>query len=273
MDIDRIGSFFIAELLTGLSVSATIIGIGFTLERRDAPFLERARARLFNILYLFPASLLQHLLMPVGAAAAVIIGGTAGGLIALPSTGWATLPAVLAYLLAMDMGEYLFHRAQHRIPFLWSMHSFHHSDPELNISTTTRHFWLEHLIKSITVYLAVGMIFKVGAVVAASYALLTVYNYFAHMNVRVGFGRFSWVLNSPQFHRVHHSRLPQDHDCNFAGLLPLFDCLFGTYRRPDPGAFPPTGLDTGEVPGGLLEALAWPVRRMAPVRIPRSTAH
>ena len=174
------------------------------------------------------------------------------------------------FLIARDFGEYMFHRAQHRIPFLWSMHSLHHSDPDLNVSTTGRHFWLEYLLKSLTVYLAVGSIFKVDAAIASSYALLTFYNYFTHMDVRVGFGKFSWILNSPQFHRVHHSRLPQHYDCNFAGLLPVFDCLFGTYRKPEPGEFPPTGLDGGDMPGSVLAALAWPLRRLPPFQAARS---
>jgi hypothetical protein len=72
MDIERMGWVFIAELLAGLSVSVTIILIGFAFERRDAPFFDRARARLFNILYLFPASLLQHLLTPLAAAAVMV---------------------------------------------------------------------------------------------------------------------------------------------------------------------------------------------------------
>lgn len=262
--------FSIFTLMTGFSISAIITVIGFIFERRDLPFRRRAYASFFNIAYLAPASFLQQLVMPVGVVAAVTIGGrVGGGVIPLPSSGWSILPAIAIYLLSMDLGEYLFHRAQHRVPVLWSMHSLHHSDPTLNISTTIRHYWVEHLIKSVTVYLTVGIIFKVSSVVASSYFLISFYNYFTHMNVRVGFGKFSWILNSPQFHRIHHSCLPQHYDCNFAGLLPLFDCLFGTYRKPLPAEYPPTGLDTGERPSGVIEALLWPLRQLKPFRIPR----
>lgn len=272
MEIPEVSSFPVAALLTGLCVSATVTAVGFTLERRDVPFSRRAGAALFNIAYLAPASLLQQMLTPLAAVAAVTIGGAAGGLIALPSSGWAVLPATAIYLLAMDFGEYLFHRAQHRIPFLWSMHSLHHSDPDLNISTTIRHYWAEHLIKSVTIFLAVGLIFKVSAIVASSYLLVSFYNYFLHMNVRVGFGRFSWLLNAPQFHRLHHSRLSSHRDRNFAALFPIFDCLFGTYRKPWPGEFPPTGLDTGEWPGSIIQALVWPLRGFRSTRIARTGA-
>ena len=37
--------------------------------------------------------------------------------------GWL---AVVLFIVVYDLGEYLFHRMQHRIPLLWSMHSLHH---------------------------------------------------------------------------------------------------------------------------------------------------
>lgn len=269
MEIDGVPIISVATLLGGLFISIAIIVLGFAFERRDAPVLRRAGATVFNIAYLVPASLLQQFFMQLGIIAVVLSGATVGGLIPLPSSGWAVLPAIAVYLLAMDLGEYLFHRAQHRIPFLWAMHSLHHSDPEVGISTTVRHYWAEHLIKSVTIYLAVGMIFKVNAVIASSYLLASLYNYFLHMNVRVGFGRLSWAFNSPQYHRLHHSRLPHHRDCNFAGLFSLFDYLCGTYRKPQPGDFPPTGLESGERPGNVVEALAWPLRRLISFRNPR----
>ena len=61
---------------------------------------------------------------------------------------WAAFPI---FLLVTDLGEYLFHRAQHKVPLLWSMHSLHHSDPEVSALTTNRHFWADQLIKSVTI--------------------------------------------------------------------------------------------------------------------------
>ncbi len=63
----------------------------------------------------------------------------------------ASLPfwlAVPIYVVVQDLGEYLFHRAQHAIPLLWTMHSLHHSDPDMSALTSTRHFWGDRLIKS-----------------------------------------------------------------------------------------------------------------------------
>ncbi len=169
--------------------------------------------------------------------------------------------AIPVYALAMDGGEYAFHRTQHRIPWLWAMHSLHHSDPAVNVSTAPRHFWGEMLLKSITVYALLGVIFKANPVVIGAYAGLGLYNYFLHMNLRVGFGRWQAWLNSPQFHRLHHSALPEHLDCNFNQFFPVFDVLFGTYRQPQRDEFPPTGLVNGAVPLTLPHMLLWPWRQ------------
>jgi len=36
--------------------------------------------------------------------------------------------------------------------------------------------------------------------------------------------------------------------------------LFGTYRQPRVGEFPPTGLDDRKQPSGLIDAIIWPAR-------------
>ena len=59
---------------------------------------------------------------------------------------------VLGYLVVRDLLEFLFHRAQHTVPWMWSMHSLHHSDPDMSALTTSRHFWAEPLIKAVTIW-------------------------------------------------------------------------------------------------------------------------
>ena len=196
----------------------------------------------------------------VGALVTLAVNTAGGGLIVLPDKGWGLITGFLAYLLAMDLGEYLFHRAQHAVPSLWAMHSLHHSDPAFGATTTLRHFWAEPLIKSLTIWLAVGLVFKASPVIAGLYAAATYYNFWTHSNVRVGYGPASWLLNSPQYHRIHHSALPEHFDSNFAALLPIFDLVSGAYRRPAWDEYPRTGLDTGAAPQSFIQAVIWPLR-------------
>lgn len=254
---------YLASVLVALLVGLACLLIGFLLERRRPAQAQSFGAMMFNIRYSVPYSFAQAVLFPAAAGlTALAVNAVGGGLIVLPSAGWELLPALLAYTLAMDFGEYVFHRAQHRFPLLWSMHSLHHSDPTLNVSTTGRHYWAENSIKVATIYLAVGLVFKVNPLVVGMYSLITFYNYFSHMNLRVGFGRWSILANSPQYHRIHHSTLPEHCNCNFAALFPIFDVVFGTYRQPRENEYPPTGLDSGEHPSGLFEAIFWPVRSL-----------
>ena len=179
-------------------------------------------------------------------------GGSLIDVTALPL--WLALPI---FLLVRDFLEFAYHFASHRIPVLWAMHSLHHSDPEMSALTTNRHFWGDQLVKALTIWSAMTMLTTSTFQLLLIYAALTLYNYFVHANLRIDFGRWSWVLNSPAYHRRHHSRLPEHYDSNFAALFPIWDVLFGTYRRPD--GWPPTGLDEG-APQSVLDLASWPLR-------------
>jgi len=196
----------------------------------------------------------------LGAVVAALINRAGGGLIALPAHGWGLLIGATVYFVAMDFGEFAFHRAQHGLPWLWAWHSLHHSDTSYDSSTTVRHFWLDPFLKSVTVGLAVGLLFKAPAPIGLIYGALTLYNFVIHSNTRLDFGRWSWLLNAPSYHRLHHSASAEHFDVNFAALLPIFDVMTGSYRPARPGELPATGLDTGDRPESAAEVAAWPVR-------------
>lgn len=244
-----------------VSLFLIIVIIGLAVERLAPAHRQPLMASGFNLGYTMIYMLAQALIAPTLAIFTVAaVNATGGGLIKLPSSGSEFWFGLALYVLAMDLMEYLFHRAQHRIPALWAMHSLHHSDTALNASTTSRHYWAEHGLKMLTIYLAVGLLFRAPPEVLGAYALLAYYHVIPHMNIRLGFGRLSFLLNSPQYHRLHHSALPAHFDKNFAGLFPVYDLIFGTYRRPEPGEYPPTGLESGEQPHGYLDAFLWPAR-------------
>ncbi len=195
-----------------------------------------------------------------------------GGLTVLPFVrGWsgaalidgATLPfwaGFAIFFVVRDLGEYLFHRAQHAIPLLWSMHALHHSDPQMSALTTQRHYWADQLFKTITIWSAAAAIIMPTPQILAAASMAGLWNIAVHANVRLDLGRWSWLINSPAYHRRHHSRLPEHYNSNFAALLPIFDVIAGTYRRPD--GWPPTGLE--RKPESLLQVLAWPLYRERP---------
>jgi sterol desaturase/sphingolipid hydroxylase (fatty acid hydroxylase superfamily) len=73
------------------------------------------------------------------------------------------------------------------------------------------------------------------------------------------FPAISKVIASPAFRRWHHTSAAEGRDRNFAGLLPLWDILFGTFWLPDR---PPTRFGVDDpVPTHLPGQLLWPFRR------------
>lgn len=240
-------------LFYGLAI--TLIGVLTLLELRGGARLDRNR--LLNVtnwaIRLGMAFALMRFL-PVLSAPSLIDAK------ALP---WPV--AFLIFLLVVDFGEYLFHRAQHAVPWLWALHSLHHSDPDMNATTTERHHWADQFLKAVTIFPAAAFVISPTVPVGFAYMLCTLWNYVCHSDTRLTFGRWSWVLNSPAYHRRHHSNRPEHYNSNFAALLPLWDVLAGSYRKPD--SFPRTGLDTE--PESLADLMTWPLRaagRLTPAR-------
>lgn len=166
---------------------------------------------------------------------------------------WIALPL---FVLTMDFGEYLFHRAQHAIPWLWKLHSLHHSDPNMSALTAARHFWGDPIIKAVSIWPLAGALVRPTPAILVIYLWMGLWHTITHSNVKIDFGRFSWLLNSPAYHRRHHSSDSQHFNSNFAALFPIFDVISGAYHRPN--GYPATG--QAQRPRNIFETATWPMR-------------
>jgi sterol desaturase/sphingolipid hydroxylase (fatty acid hydroxylase superfamily) len=208
---------------------------------------------LFNLIYgpLVLAFALSALIA-VAPAYALVSDAAGGGLVPVfEGTGlWSLILFALAYGFAWDLIQYWLHRMQHAVPFLWEMHRFHHEETALNAFAYPRGHFLG-VIAVILFNLPVVLLFGTRSPhAAAAFLMFPLWGYFTHANLRLGFGPLTPLLASPQWHRIHHSALPEHRDRNFSTLFPVIDIAFGTYHRPAPGAYPPTG--TGGEPLGNL---------------------
>jgi sterol desaturase/sphingolipid hydroxylase (fatty acid hydroxylase superfamily) len=226
-------------------------------QSKRAIFLDRKLA--------FANIILSQAFAPIsGAIAAMGVNLAGGGFITLRADGWWFVLSLSIVVFAVELQGYWFHRLQHCVPFLWSMHSLHHSAEAMTAATGARHYWFEHAI--IASFLpSVAMVFKVPAEVLLIMPYLYVTEYMVHMNVKVPFGPLTFVLNTPQFHRIHHSIEPRHYDKNFCKNLPILDIIFGTAWIPGSDEFPRTGL-ANEKPASLLEGVIWPLRQFSLVR-------
>jgi sterol desaturase/sphingolipid hydroxylase (fatty acid hydroxylase superfamily) len=201
-----------------------------------------------------------QLVFPVtGACGIMIVNAMGGGWFHLRTDGWWFLLSVVAVILVTDFWGYLVHRAMHKFPIFWAMHSLHHSAETLTIITGARHFWVEDAIGT-AVLPVLAIIFKIPPEVSLIVgALYLIPEGFVHANIRLSLGRFALVFNNPQYHRIHHSPHPEHFNKNFCRLLPLFDVIFGTALKPGKDEFPKTGL-VDQKARGFLDGIIWPIR-------------
>ena len=169
--------------------------------------------------------------------------------------------APLAVLFA-DFASYWTHRAFHH-GRLWRFHAIHHSSRVLDWLAGARNHPVAEALQTILVgglLLVAGFDPRVLAVTAP----LGLYAILLHANVSFGTSFVRFAITTPLFHRWHHAHpdaLPPEHKSgvNFAGLLPIWDLIFGTFWAPrvQPTAF---GADAN-VPPRFVGQLAFPFRR------------
>ncbi|NEV64741.1 sterol desaturase family protein [Thiorhodococcus minor] len=146
----------------------------------------------------------------------------------------------LAAFVLFDLWMYAWHRANHRISFLWRFHRVHHTDPAMDCTTALRFHPGEILLSGLAnalVLVLLGMSFELlvlyKAVMVAVIAL-------HHSNVAIPpllDRRLRLLLVTPAIHRVHHSQIRTETDSSYGTIFSVWDRLFGSLRlRPDPEA-------------------------------------
>lgn len=131
--------------------------------------------------------------------------------------------------LGVDLGYYWFHRATHEVNLIWASHQVHHSSEEYNLSTALRQSMFQRYF-SFGVYQPLALLgVPLSAIlVHAQFNLL--YQFWIHTEVVKNCGPLEWVLNTPSHHRVHHGANKWCLDKNYAGVLIIWDRLFGTFE-------------------------------------------
>jgi sterol desaturase/sphingolipid hydroxylase (fatty acid hydroxylase superfamily) len=172
-----------------------------------------------------------------------------------PSPSWLLiLIGACGYTVLSDFFGYWLHRLQHRIPWLWALHQLHHNDEHMNVTTGLRLHWLDVPVLWIGELLPIAYLCTPApSLIFGIWLVNFTIVFFEHLDLPLGFGRWNWLVCTPQTHRIHHSALAVHRDKNFAGIWPGWDVCFGTYYAPKAGEYPPTGLITpGEPPWRVM---------------------
>jgi sterol desaturase/sphingolipid hydroxylase (fatty acid hydroxylase superfamily) len=247
-----------------------LIAKGLMFAPIERMFPHRAEQRLFrpewqeDLSYFLLSSMLVQLMTFLALAPSQAIMATTGGFAAFRAA-IASQPWLLQFVEVMiltDFVQYWFHRAFHRIPFLWGFHAVHHSAPSMDwLAGARMHFVEIVLLRSITSLPLLTLGFS-PSVMQAYIGFIYVYAALVHANLRGDFDRVGRYVVTPRFHHWHHALEPDAVDKNFAIHFPLFDRMFGTFLLP-PGRWPESYGVPEKVPPGYRAQFLYPFRRRA----------
>lgn len=144
------------------------------------------------------------------------------------------LYAIMGLFLMDFFGAYLPHLIEHKVPPLWMVHLVHHSDHNVDATTANRHHPLESMIRYVFTLMGVIVIGAPMGIVMLYQSLSIVATQFSHSNIKLPKKIdkiLSYVLVSPDMHKVHHHYKMPYTDSNYGNIFSVWDRLFGTYME------------------------------------------
>ena len=146
--------------------------------------------------------------------------------------------------IGVEFCYYWHHRASHRVRWFWATHCVHHSPNELTLAAALRLGWTGQLSGAALFFAPLVWLGFAPLAVLAAVALNLLYQFWLHATWIPKLGLLEWVLNTPSHHRVHHASNDAYLDCNYGGVLIVFDRLFGTFEAERTELPPRYGLTT-----------------------------
>lgn len=130
--------------------------------------------------------------------------------------------------LMVDFGYYWVHRAAHEINILWAAHQVHHSSEDYNLTTALRQSMIMKF-GNWPFYLPMAFFVPpTHMIVHIQFNLL--YQFWIHTEIVRDLGPLEYILNTAKHHRVHHGSNRYCLDKNYAGVLIIWDRIFGTFE-------------------------------------------
>jgi sterol desaturase/sphingolipid hydroxylase (fatty acid hydroxylase superfamily) len=232
---------WLAGLLVGLLGAAILEGVVMSLRRRGS-----------YDWWAFAASMGDAL----GRRTTDVVSSTLGLAFAIPLLGWVyeqrlfTIALDSWWALALlffgeELCYYGYHRSAHRVRWFWATHAVHHSPNQLTLATALRLGWTGKITGTALFFSPLVGLGFTPLIVALAVAANLLYQFWLHTTWIPKLGTFfEWWFNTPSHHRVHHGRNPEYLDCNYGGVLIVFDRLFGSFVEERADLPPQYGLTT-----------------------------
>ncbi len=144
----------------------------------------------------------------------------------IPITWWSF---VILFFLD-DFSYYWFHRTSHENRFFWASHVVHHSSRHYNLSTALRQTWTGGFY-SFIFWLWLPLLGFHPGMILFQMSISLLYQFWIHTELIQQMPKWiEFFFNTPSHHRVHHGSNPIYLDRNHAGILIIWDRLFGTFQ-------------------------------------------
>lgn len=145
---------------------------------------------------------------------------------------WAS--AIIGVALLDLIGAWLAHFVEHKVKPLWMFHLIHHTDNHVDTTTANRHHPGESVIRFVFTTLGVFIIGAPVAIIMLYQALSVVLSQFNHANISLPKkidDIISWIIVSPDMHKVHHHYVLPYTDTNYGNIFSIWDRIFGTFAK------------------------------------------
>ncbi|WP_080057363.1 sterol desaturase family protein [Spirosoma aerolatum] len=133
---------------------------------------------------------------------------------------------------AEDFSYYWFHRISHSSRYFWASHVVHHSSMKYNLGTALRQTWTGNLSGAFVFWLWLPLIGFPPIAIMTMQSISLLYQFWIHTELINKFpAPIEAIFNTPSHHRVHHGSDLDYLDKNHAGILIIWDRLFGTFQE------------------------------------------
>ncbi len=127
-----------------------------------------------------------------------------------------------------DLVYYWFHRISHESRLFWNFHVVHHSSEHYNLSVAVRQSWFSGTLHWIF-YAPIMLLGFAPWMFAVMHGFNLIYQFWIHTRFVNRLGFLERILNTPSHHRVHHGVNNPYLDKNYAGVLIIWDRMFGSF--------------------------------------------
>lgn len=139
--------------------------------------------------------------------------------------------AWIILFLADDFAYYWFHRLNHEVRLFWAGHVPHHSSIYMNLGTALRQGVGERAHKFLF-WIWIPLLGFDPLMMFTMMGVSLIYQFFIHTELIDKLPKpIEYIFNTPSHHRVHHASNIRYLDCNHAGILIIWDRLFGTFSE------------------------------------------